>query len=126
MGEINKSKSGMINSLLNTRVEDIEVSKGKSISQILKEMRKTSFQGRTLGEVADVWEEMLNQEDLTTIMGLAGSMSTAGQYKVIKWLIENRFIDVLVSTGANISEDIIPPWVQLTTREIPMLLMKSF
>lgn len=107
MEEINKNQD-MVKNLLNKRVEDIRVSKGKNISQILKEMSKTSFQGRTLGEVADIWEEMLNQEDLTIIMGLAGSMSTAGQYKIIKWLIENRFIDVLVSTGANISEDMIP------------------
>lgn len=34
-------------------------------------------------------------------------MSTAGQWTLINWLIENRFIDVLVSTGANVSEDIV-------------------
>ena len=34
-------------------------------------------------------------------------MSTAGQWTIINWLIENRFIDVLVSTGANVSEDIV-------------------
>jgi deoxyhypusine synthase len=74
----------MIKNLLNNKVEEIKVSRGKSISQLLKEMSKTSFQGRTLGEAVDVWEEMLNQEDLTIIMGLAGSMSTAGQYKIVK------------------------------------------
>ncbi len=50
---------------------------------------------------------MLNQEDLTIIMGFSGSMSTAGQWTIVNWLIERRFIDVLVSTGANVSEDII-------------------
>ena len=34
-------------------------------------------------------------------------MSTTGQWKIVRWLIENRYIDVLVSTGANISEDIL-------------------
>ncbi|MGB9842171.1 MAG: deoxyhypusine synthase family protein, partial [Candidatus Bathyarchaeales archaeon] len=38
---------------------------------------------------------------------MAGSMSTAGQWTIVNWLIENRFIDVLVSTGANVSEDIV-------------------
>jgi len=41
------------------------------------------------------------------MMGLAGSLSTAGQWKIINWFIENNFIDVLVSTGANVSEDIV-------------------
>jgi len=89
------------------RVEEIEVAKGKKVSEILREMAKTGFQGRKLGEAAEVWAEMLNQEDLTIIMGLTGSMSTTGMWKIICWLIENRFIDVLISTGANISEDIL-------------------
>jgi deoxyhypusine synthase len=50
---------------------------------------------------------MLKEKDLTIIMGFAGSMSTAGQWKMVNWLIKNRYIDVLVSTGANVSEDIV-------------------
>lgn len=70
-------------------------------------MEKTAFQGRKLGEVVTVWENMLKDKDLTIVLGLSGSMSTAGQWKIINWLIEKRFIDVIVSTGANVSEDII-------------------
>jgi deoxyhypusine synthase len=83
----------------------IEVSH-KSISQLLREMSNTGFQGRKLGEVVDVWEEMIRDPNLTIIMGLSGSMSTTGMWKIICWLIEKRYIDVLVSTGANISEDL--------------------
>ncbi|MGB9675881.1 MAG: deoxyhypusine synthase [Candidatus Bathyarchaeales archaeon] len=88
------------------KVEAIEV-KEKTISQLLAEMAKTAYQGRKLGEAVEVWENMLKEKDLTIIMGFAGSMSTAGQWKIVNWLIENRFIDVLVSTGANVSEDIV-------------------
>lgn len=70
-------------------------------------MENTAFQGRKLGEVVTVWENMLKDKDLTIVLGLSGSMSTAGQWKIINWLIEKRFIDVIVSTGANVSEDII-------------------
>lgn len=89
------------------KVEAIEIKNPKTISQLLTEMSKTGFQGRKLGEVMKIWEEMLNDSDVTIFFGYAGSMSTTGQWKIIKWLIENRFLDVLVSTGANISEDII-------------------
>ena len=89
------------------RVEAVEVEKEKSISKLLKEMSKTGFQGRKLGEAVDTWEEMLKEKDLTIYMGLAGSMSTTGMWKLVCWLVENRFIDVLISTGANISEDIL-------------------
>jgi deoxyhypusine synthase len=96
----------MAEDYLKRKVEAIEV-KEKTISQLLAEMSKTAYQGRKLGEAVEVWEAMLNEKDLTVIMGFSGSMSTAGQWKMINWLIENRFIDVLVSTGANVSEDIV-------------------
>ena len=96
----------MIKAYLRKKVESIEVKK-RTVSQLLADMAKTAFQGRRLGEAVEVWEEMLREENLTIILGLAGSLSVAGQWKIINWLIKKRFIDVLVSTGANISEDIV-------------------
>lgn len=95
------------NKFLKKKVKAIEVKNPKSISQLLSEMSQTGFQGRKLGEVVEVWEEMIRDPNVTIFMGYAGSMSTTGQWKIINWLIENRFIDILVPTGANISEDIV-------------------
>jgi deoxyhypusine synthase len=89
------------------KLEPIKVTKQKPISQLLKEMGRTAYQGRKLGEAVDVWENMIREKDTVIAMGFAGSMSTAGQWTIINWLMENRFIDVLVSTGANVSEDIV-------------------
>ena len=96
----------MANSYFRRKVEAIDVKK-KSVSELLAEMSRTAYQGRQLGQAVDVWEAMLKEKDLTIIMGFSGSMSTAGQWKIINWLIENRYIDVLVSTGANVSEDLV-------------------
>lgn len=87
-------------------VEAIEV-RTRTVSELLDAMTRTAYQGRTLAEAAEVWQEMLAQPGLVVVMGLTGSMSTAGQWKLVNWLIENRFIDVLVSTGANVSEDLV-------------------
>jgi len=96
----------MSESYFNKKLEPIRV-KEKSVSQLLAEMGRTAYQGRKLGEAVDVWEKMIKEKDLTIIMGLSGSLSTAGQWTIINWLMEKRFIDVLVSTGANVSEDIV-------------------
>ena len=96
----------MTGSYFKKKVEAIDV-REKSVSKLLAEMGRTAYQGRKLGEAVDVWEAMLKEKELTIIMGFAGSMSTAGQWKMVNWLIKNRYIDVLVSTGANISEDIV-------------------
>jgi len=96
----------MSDSYFTKKLEPIQV-KEKTISQLLAEMSRTAYQGRKLGETVEVWENMIKEKDLTIVMGFAGSMSTAGQWTIINWLIQNRFIDVLVSTGANVSEDIV-------------------
>ncbi|MCS7142284.1 MAG: deoxyhypusine synthase family protein [Aigarchaeota archaeon] len=93
-------------SYLRQRLRAIDIG-SKSVSQLLNEMADTGFQGRRLGEIVDVWSDMLSGRDVVIMLGYAGSMSTTGQWKIIKWLIERRFIDVLVSTGANVSEDIL-------------------
>src|SRR5665648_1118820 len=89
------------------KLQPIKVTKQKPISQLLSEMGKTAYQGRKLGEAVDVWENMIKEKDTVIAMGFAGSMSTAGQWTIINWLMENRFIDGLVSIGANVSEDIV-------------------
>ena len=87
-------------------VKAIEV-EPKKVSELLDAMADTGFQGRKLGEAVRVWEKMIKDPDVTIVMGYAGSLSTTGQWKLVNWLMENRYIDVLVSTGANISEDIV-------------------
>ncbi len=78
----------------------------KSISELLEAMADTAYQGRSLGEAYRILKKMVKEPNNTIFLSLAGSMSTAGMWKLIKWMIENRIVDVIVSTGANISEDI--------------------
>ena len=96
----------MSDSYFKKKLEPIKV-KPKTVNALLTEMGKTAYQGRKLGEAVDIWEKMVKEKDLTIAMGYSGSMSTAGQWTIVNWLMENRFIDVLVSTGANVSEDIV-------------------
>ena len=50
---------------------------------------------------------MSKDPNITILFGYAGSLSTTGQWKIINWFLENNLIDILVPTGANISEDIV-------------------
>ena len=79
----------------------------RGVHDLLVDMAGTAFQGRALGEAYGVLLNMLGEEGNLIFMGLAGSLATAGMWKIVKWFVEERFIDVLVSTGANISEDIL-------------------
>jgi deoxyhypusine synthase len=78
----------------------------RTISDLLMAMKDTAFQGRSLGEAAEIWTKMLEEEKLVVLMGLSGAMVPAGMGKIISHLIKNGYVDCLVSTGANIFHDL--------------------
>lgn len=90
---------------LRTPTRPVEIDGSISIPDLLSRMGGASFQGRNLSQAHRVWKQMLS--DRTTIfLGLAGALVPAGMRKLIVHIIENRWIDCLVSTGANLFHDI--------------------
>ena len=89
------------------KVRAMEVARGRTVLDLVKNMADTGFQGRALADACFTMSDMLKEPDLTVLMGYSGSLSTTGQWKLVKWMIENNMVDILVSTGANISEDIV-------------------
>lgn len=83
-----------------------EVDPSLSVHQAIESMSRISFQGRKLGEALAVWEAMVEDPEAVISFGLAGALVPAGMRKIISFLITNRYIDVLVSTGANLFHDL--------------------
>ena len=77
----------------------------KDISKLLENMSHTGFQGRKLGESLGVWEHMIEDESCTILLGLSGAMIPAGMQALLCELVSRRYIDVIVSTGANMFHD---------------------
>src|SRR5688500_920923 len=73
--------------------------------QVLTRMERVSFQGRTLATARRIWEKMLGS-DCTIFLGVAGALSAGGMRLLIAHLLEHRFVDCLVSTGANLYHDL--------------------
>jgi len=92
--------------LFNNPTVPIEIKKNAVVSSMLRDMCSVGFQARALGNVYRVWREMLTEKKIVIMMGLAGAMVPAGMRKVISYLIRHRYIDVLVSTGANLYHDL--------------------
>ena len=90
--------------LLSFPTKPIEISPGMTCSELLEGLESCSFQGRRLAQAAKIWTNAL-QDDVTVWMGLGGAMVPAGMRKVIVSLMEHRYIDILVSTGANLYHD---------------------
>jgi deoxyhypusine synthase len=90
---------------LQTPIEPFAVEAGLSADQVLARMERISFQGRNLATAHRIWQKML-QDDVTIFLGMAGALSAGGLRLVVAHLILNRYVDCLVSTGANLYHDL--------------------
>ncbi len=87
-------------------VRGISVRKGMSVNELVCGMRGCAFGARRLAHAVDIYEEMLKAK-ATKFLGLAGALVPAGMRPVLAEMLRLRFVDVLVTTGANLVHDIL-------------------
>ncbi len=90
---------------LRTPTVPLKIDRDKTVGGLLAKMSRISFQGRSLAQAFEVWQQML-ADDAVIFMGMAGAMVPAGMRRLVAYLIKNRFIDCLVTTGANLFHDL--------------------
>ena len=79
--------------------------KDRGVAELVGDMGRMGCQGGQLGTSLRVWERMMD-EDVTIFLGLAGAMVPAGLGEFIAYLLRERKVDCLVSTGANLFHDL--------------------
>ncbi len=82
----------------------LRIDNKKSVAELLEKMQGVSFQGRSLAIAYQIWKKMLGDR-VTIMMGMSGAMVPAGMRRLVVYMIKNRLIDCLVSTGANFFHD---------------------
>jgi deoxyhypusine synthase len=90
---------------LQTPIEPFVVEGGLTADQLIARMERISFQGRNLATAHRVWHKML-EDDVTIFLGMAGALSAGGLRLIVAYLITHRYVDCLVSTGANLYHDL--------------------
>jgi len=88
-------------------LEPLDLSKVRSIDDLVRGMSKTAFTGRQVGEAADVLEAMARDEECFVVMTLAGAMTVAKQGLVITELIDRGIVNAIVSTGALMAHGLV-------------------
>lgn len=85
----------------------LDVTGAESVSDLLRGMAGTAFTGRSLGEAADVMEEMIRDPKCTVVMTLSGAMTMAGLRHLIAEMIERGWVQCLISTGALVGHGLV-------------------
>jgi deoxyhypusine synthase len=95
------------NSILSKKVGQLGIDRGMKASDMVEKMADMSIQARNIGLCARVLSKIYtDRKRHTVLLGLAGPLVAAGLRKVIRDLVAGGYVDVIVSTGAIMYQDI--------------------
>ncbi len=91
---------------LKNPIKQAKVTENMSVDQLIHAIDGCAFGAGKLADAVDIYAEMLSGKS-TSFFGLAGAMVPAGMRGIITDLIKDGYIDVLVTTGANMVHEIV-------------------
>ena len=89
-------------------VKQIRLKRGITVAQLIKEMDACGVLGAgKIGKAARLVTEMFKNPDYTIFLTLAGALVPGGLRSIIAQLIEEGYVNVVVTTGANMVHDMV-------------------
>ncbi len=81
-------------------LEPIDLGRINDFDEALAAMEKTAFNGRQLGEAAQLLANIFTDSNDLTVLTISGAMSVAKQGLIICELIDRHYVDIVITTGA--------------------------
>jgi deoxyhypusine synthase len=85
----------------------LDLSKIKTIDDLVRAMGDTAYTARQVGDAADVLEAMARDKDCFVVMTLAGALTVGKMGLVFCDLIESGIVKAIVSTGALMAHGLV-------------------
>jgi len=85
----------------------LDLSKVRTVDELVRSMGETAFTGRQVGDAADVLEAMARDKDCFVVMTLSGAMTVAKMGLIFCDLIESGIVNAVVSTGALMAHGLV-------------------
>lgn len=88
-------------------IEHIKVKPKMAVSELLREFGNGSFTARRLYEAYQILDSMLKDRGCLKFLTVAGAAVPGGLRFTISTMIKARLFDVLITTGANVTHDLL-------------------
>ena len=86
----------------------MDIKNGMSVLELIEQMGKSGVLGAgRMYRATKLLAETLDDKDTTVFLSVAGPLVPGGLKKVIRDMIENDMVDVLITSGANITHDLL-------------------
>jgi len=90
------------------RVKHMRLKNGLTVGALVSEMNACGVLGAgKVGKAAEIVKEMFSDRDYTVFLTLAGPLVPGGLRQIIRDLIEQEYVNVVVTTGANMVHDMV-------------------
>ena len=87
-------------------IHGYDFNKGVDYEKILDQLAFTGFQATHLAKAIELIKKM-KKENCTIFLGYTSSMVSSGLRDIFRYLVEHKFVDVIVTTTGGVEEDII-------------------
>src|ERR1700756_4845310 len=111
---MSKQKKTVTGRVLHDPVKDklrpifpLDLSKIKTIDDLVRAMGDTAYTARQVGDGADVLEAMARDNDCFVVMTLAGALTVGKMGLIFCDLIESGVVGAIVSTGALMAHGLV-------------------
>ncbi|WEU41034.1 MAG: deoxyhypusine synthase [Candidatus Odinarchaeum yellowstonii] len=89
-------------------VQPVNVKSEMSLNDLISQFEGSgAFGAGRLSEATKIFEKIASDREALKFLGLAGAMVPAGMRRVVVDMIREGYINVIVSTGANLTHDLI-------------------
>lgn len=90
------------------KVKHLEISKGMTISDFMNQLDESGVLGAgRISHATNLLAESMKDKDTKIFLSLAGPMIPGGLRKVVRDLIEMGYVDLIISSGANLTHDLV-------------------
>jgi deoxyhypusine synthase len=90
------------------KVNPINVTNHMKVSDLIDEFDKSGVLGAgRVGRACNILTDMIQDEDMKVFMSLGGPLIPGGMRNIVTQMINNHHVDLIVSSGANITHDLV-------------------
>ena len=89
------------------RMKQVDIYPNMTTVELLASMKNGGFTCRKVALATELLEQMIQDDSCTVFLGLAGALIPGGMRKILRTMIEKDMVNCIVTTGANISHDLL-------------------
>ena len=89
-----------------TKIKGYDFDKKLNYDELLESYSSSGFQATNFAKAIDIINKMI-KDDCKIYLGYTSNMVSSGLRDVFRYLVKNKMVDVIVTTGGGIEEDII-------------------